>query len=159
MLVRNTHICTYSGKLIDHLNTFPKYKYKTSTPPSVFLCPRDRRSGGISCFFVLSVILSSSETLTLLITFEQWVLEFWYFTWEFLVIRSFRGYHFVLPCDLDFNLRVWPIFWKLYLAYNFWTVSARALVYYMSILCDKTFQWVLDLLTLTFDLFLFYNWH
>ena len=51
-----------------------------------------------------------SETLTLLIT-EPWVLELWYFTWVFLVIRPFRGYHYFLPCDLD--LGVWPIFWKL----------------------------------------------
>ena len=29
------------------------------------------------------------KTLTLLITFEQWVLELWYFTWAFLVIRLF----------------------------------------------------------------------
>ena len=41
------------------------------------------------------------KTLTLLITFEQWVLELWYFTWVFLVIRPFRGYHYFLPCDLD----------------------------------------------------------
>ena len=48
------------------------------------------------------------KTLTLLITFEQWMLELWYFTWVFLVIRPFRGYHYFLPCDLD--LGVWPTF-------------------------------------------------
>ena len=48
-----------------------------------------------------SVLLS--ETLTLLITFEQWVLELWYFTWIFPVIRFFRGYHCFLSCDLDFG--------------------------------------------------------
>ena len=31
-------------------------------------------------------------TLTLLLTFEQRVLEVWYFTWVFLVIRPFFGY-------------------------------------------------------------------
>ena len=50
------------------------------------------------------------KTLTLLITFEQWELELWYFTWVFLVIRPFSGYHYFLPCDLD--LGVWPIFKK-----------------------------------------------
>ena len=50
------------------------------------------------------------KTLTLLITFEQWVLELWYFTWVFLVMRPFSGYHFFLPCDLD--LWVWPSFFK-----------------------------------------------
>ena len=44
------------------------------------------------------------KTLTLQITFEQRVLELWYFTWVFLVIR--RGYHYFLPYDLD--LGVWP---------------------------------------------------
>ena len=51
------------------------------------------------------------KTLTLLISFEQWVLELLYFTWVFLVIRPFSGYHYFWPCDLD--LGVWPIFWKL----------------------------------------------
>ena len=88
--------------------------------------------------FVLSVILS--ETLTLLITVEQWVLELWYFTWVFLVMRLFRWCHYFLPFNLDFG--VWPIFWKLYLAYNCWTVSARALIFHMSIPCDETFLWV-----------------
>ena len=46
------------------------------------------------------------KTLALLITFEQWVLELWYFTWIFPVIRPFRGYHYFLNCDLG----VWPIF-------------------------------------------------
>ena len=58
------------------------------------------------------------KTLTLLITFEQRVLELWHFTWVFLVVRPFRGYHYFLPCDLDLD----P-----FLKTNFWTVSARAL--------------------------------
>ena len=32
------------------------------------------------------------KTLTLLITFEQWVLELWHFTWVFLVMRPFCWY-------------------------------------------------------------------
>ena len=42
------------------------------------------------------------KTLTLLITFEQWVLELWYFTWVSLVIKPFRGYHYF------FTLWPWP---------------------------------------------------
>ena len=42
------------------------------------------------------------ETLTLFTTFEQWVLELWYFTWVFLVIRPFRVYHYF------FTLWPWP---------------------------------------------------
>ena len=122
-----------------------------------FLCPRDRRSGGIlflSCLsFCHSVILSFcrsvflSETLTLLIIFEQWVLELWYFIWVFLVLRPFRGYHYFWRCDLD----LCSFFEIFNLAYYFWTVGARALIFHMSIPCDKTFSWVLNLLFLTFD--------
>ena len=42
------------------------------------------------------------ENLTLLITFEQWVLEPWYFTWVSLEVRPFRGYHYF------FTLWAWP---------------------------------------------------
>ena len=41
------------------------------------------------------------KTLILLITFEQWVLELWYFTWEFLKTRPFHGYQHFWPSDLD----------------------------------------------------------
>ena len=47
------------------------------------------------------------KTLTLLITFKQWVLELWYFTWIFSVIRPF---YYILPCDIDVG--VWPFFLK-----------------------------------------------
>ena len=100
----------------------------------IFLCPRDRRSGGIlilSCLSFCHFVLLS-ETLTFLITFEQWVLERWYFIWVFLVIRPFHWYHCFLTCDLD------PFFKNFNLANNFWTVSARALIFHMSIPCDKT---------------------
>ena len=49
------------------------------------------------------------KTLTLLITFEQWVPELWYFIWVFLVIIPFHGYHYFWHLDLG----VWPILWKL----------------------------------------------
>ena len=119
---------------------------------TVFMPPRSKIGGHI--VFVLSVILSFchsvilsfcnsvilsfchfvllSETLTLLITFEQWVLELWYFTWVFLVMRP-----------LFFTLWPWP--WSLTnfcLANNFWTVSAGALIFNMSIPCDETFLWM-----------------
>ena len=80
------------------------------------------------------------KTLTLLITFEQWVQELWYFMWVFLVIRTLRGYHYFLPCDLDHG--ICSIFLCFNLAYNFWRVSARALIFQMSIPCDKTLPWV-----------------
>ena len=116
--------------------------------------PPRSKIGGHICFCPVchSVILSFcnsvllSETLTLIITFEQWVLELWYFTWVFLVIRPFRGYHYFLPCGLD--LGVWATFLKLY----FWTVNANALIplFHMSFPCDKTFPWV--------PLFFFYKY-
>ena len=68
------------------------------------------------------------------------MLELWYFTWIFPVIRPFWGYHYFLPCDLD--LGVWPFFKNFNLSNNFWTVSARTLIFHMSISCDKTFLWL-----------------
>ena len=41
-----------------------------------------------------------------------------------------------------------PLFDNFNLAYNFWTVSARALIFHRSIPCDKTFPWVPLFLTL-----------
>ena len=115
-----------------------------------FLCPRDFyaleiEDQGAYCFcpvilkFCHSVLLS--KTLTLLITFEQWVLELRYFTWIFPVIRCFRGYHyfiFFLPVTLTLD----PFFENFNLANNFWTVSVRALIFHMSISCHKALQWV-----------------
>ena len=58
------------------------------------------------CSVCHSIILS--ETLTLLESFELWVLELWYYTWVFLMSRTFRWYHYLLYCDLhllkNFNL-------------------------------------------------------
>ena len=109
--------------------------------------PRSKIGGHI--VFVLSVILPSfchsvllSETLTLLITFEQRVLELWYVTWIFSVIRSIIFYPVTLTLEFD------PFFENFNLAYNFWTVGAKALIFHMNILCDKTFPWVPLLFTL-----------
>ena len=60
-----------------------------------------------------------SETLTLLITFEQWVLNYWYFTWVCLVTGPFCGW----PC----NLGVWPTFENFnlvkYLTFEQWMIE------------------------------------
>ena len=53
-----------------------------------------------------------------------------------------------------------PFFENFNLAYNFWTVGAKALIFHMSIPCDKTFQWVPLFfypvtLTLEYDLFFY----
>ena len=106
--------------------------------------PCDKTFSWVPLFFILwpwpCSLTKFLKTLTLIKTFEQWVLKLWYFTCVFLVIRPFRGYHYFLHCDLD--LGVWPIFKKIFkLANNFWTVSARALIFHMSIACDKTFRW------------------
>ena len=90
----------------------------------IFIPPRAKIVGGGHIVFVLSVILSFRysvilfETLTLLVTFEQWVLELWYFTWIFPVMRHFCWYHYFWPCDLDLA----PYFENFNLAKNFWTV-------------------------------------
>ena len=66
------------------------------------------------------------KTLTLLITFEYWVLQLLYSKWVFLVIWPWSLTHFLE----DFNL-----------ANNFRTASARSFIFHMSISCDKTFPW------------------
>ena len=52
---------------------------------------------GAYCFCPVCHSVFLSETLTLLITVEQWVLELWYFTWVFLVMGPFSGYHYFWP--------------------------------------------------------------
>ena len=88
------------------------------------------------------------KTFSLLITFEQWGLELWYFTWMrqnlFVVTNIFY------PVTLEFGL----LFENFNLANNFLTVSARVIIFYTSIPCDNIFVLVLNLLTLTFDIFL-----
>ena len=59
------------------------------------------------------------KTLTLLITFEQWVLELWYLTWVFFVIRTFRGYQQFWPCDLDLGVDPFAEILKLFLLITF----------------------------------------
>ena len=71
------------------------------------LCHRIEDRGAY-CFCPICRSILLSETLTLLITFEQWALELWYFTWVFLVIRSSYWYQNICPCDLS-HLWNWPI--------------------------------------------------
>ena len=52
-------------------------------------------------------------------------------------IEDLRGGILFLSC-----LSFCPPLWNFNLANNFWKVSARALVFHMSIPCDKTFPWV-----------------
>ena len=41
--------------------------------------------------------------------------------------------------------------WNFNLANNFWTVNARALIFHMSIPCDKTFPWIRRTVKATFE--------
>ena len=112
--------------------------------------PSDKNVPWVPSFFTLWLwtwsLFHFLKTLTLLITLKQCVLELWYFTWIFPVIRPFRGYHYFDPVTL--TLEFDPFFENLNLAYNFWTVSARVFIFHLSIPCDKTFPWVPFFLTL-----------
>ena len=114
---------------------------------SIFMHPRSKIWGHIVfCPVCHSVLLS--ETLTLLITCARALI----FHMIFLVIGPFRGYHYFWPCDLDLGVCK-----NFNVANHFWTVSARALIFHMSIPCDETFPWVrlffyLVTLTREFDL-------
>ena len=80
--------------------------------------------------FVLSVILSSSENLILLITFEVLI------------------FHMSIPCDKTFldtvtlTLEFDPFFENFYLVNNFWTVSAK----------NKSMKWTIVFLLLLSDI-------
>ena len=79
----------------------------------------------LSCLSIChSVFLS--ETLTLPLKSECWSID---------ISHEYDKTFLLLPCDLD--LGVWPIFENFNLANNFWTVSARALIFNMSISSDN----------------------
>ena len=91
--------------------------------------PRSKIGGHI--VFVLSVILLFrhsvlfSETLTLQITFEQWVLELWYFTWIFPVIGPLFFALWPWPWSLTHFLKTSTLIitfeqWVLELSYCTW---------------------------------------
>ena len=71
------------------------------------------------------------KTLILLITFEQWMLELWYFSWIFLVIRSFCWYYTFWPWHFTF-------FW-IDINHYFEIMNNRAFILHMSISCDNIF--------------------
>ena len=66
-----------------------------------------------------------------------------------------RGAYCFCPVCHTVILSFCPPLWNFNLANKFWTVSARALIFHMSIPCDKTFKWLplFDpvILTLEFD--------
>ena len=102
--------------------------------------PCDKTFPGVPLFFTLRPwpwsLTHFFKDLTLLITFQQWVLELIYLTGVFLVIWP-----------LFFTLWPWPsslthFLGNFNLAYNFWTVRARTLIFHMRIPCDKTFPWL-----------------
>ena len=89
--------------------------------------------------FVLSVILSLGNSVILSTSLKLypclWRVHAGALIFQMSMIRPFLENHFLLPCDLD--LGVWPIFENFNLANNFWTVSARALIFNMSISSDN----------------------
>ena len=123
---KQTNISRTSGSISNKLNDFTIKTIK-------FIKRR--------CFFSLfmprrSKILSFCPPLT----FEQWVLELWYSNEYSLWQDLSCGYHYFLPCDLDLGFDLF--FDNFNLANNFWTVSARSLIFQMSDSWDKTFPWV-----------------
>ena len=101
----------------------------------------DRGGGGILFLSCLSfhnfVTVILSETLNLLITFEHWMLEHWYFTKYSLrqdlyvgttYLNIFDPLILTLGFGLDFFLQ------NFNLANRFWTVSASALIFHMTVL-------------------------
>ena len=119
-------LCTFTYQFLLRMCIFINFYFN-----GFFLCPRDRRLF-LSCLSFCHHL----KTLTLLITFEQWVLELWYVTWVFLVIRPIIFYPVTLTLEFD------PFFENFNLANNFLTMSAKALIFHMSFPCDKTFPWV-----------------
>ena len=75
-----------------------------------------------------------SKTLSLLINFEKWVLELWYFT--FLVTRPFCGYPETLTWEFG------PLFENFNHVHNSSKVSVRSLIYYITFSCDKPIPWI-----------------
>ena len=74
-----------------------------------------------------------------------------FYRFRFLCLRDWRSRGILfLSC-----LSICPPLWNFSLAYNFWTVSARALIFHMSFPFDKTFPWV----PLFFFTLLPWPWH
>ena len=96
--------------------------------PCVFFVPPKLKIGGHIVLSLQSFCHSVlSKTLTLLMTLEQWVLELWYFTWAFLVIRPFQGYHYLWHWSLTHFLKTLTLLitfeqWVLELWYFTWVL-------------------------------------
>ena len=97
--------------------------------------PCDKTFQWVPLFFTMwpwpSCLIYFLKTLNLLITFEQWVLELWYFTWVFLVIRPFSGYHYFFT--------PWP--WPSCLIY-FWKLLTLLITFELWVLELWYFTWV-----------------
>ena len=76
------------------------------------------------------------KNLILLITFEQWLLELWYFTMSIANGKSFPLFFEFVTLTLEFVL----LFKKFNLAYNFRKVSARAFIFYWVLLVARPFR-------------------
>ena len=97
-----------------------------------FLLPPRSKIGGWGAYWFLSLSFPKSVwnfNLALVIIFEDWKLGLWYFTWVFLVARSFLGYQHFYPVtltsefDLFFKNKTLLIFfeqWLLELWYFTW---------------------------------------
>jgi hypothetical protein len=96
--------------------------------------------------------LNLLKTLTLAITFEWYILGLWYFTWVFLVIKPYHGYKRFDLVTLTLVFK--PLIDNFNLGYNFWMVHVytRALIFHMSIPCDKTLPWLQKVWPCDFDL-------
>ena len=129
----------------------------------IFFCPEIEDQGAYCfCSVCHSVIpsfchsVNLSETLTLLINFEQWKLELLEFHMSIPSSKTF------LWVPTFFNLWPWPwgltYFFKknINLANIFWTVSARALIFHMSIPWDY-FRWYQKFWPCDLDLGVWYN--
>ena len=102
-----------------------------------FYAPKIEERGAY-CFWPVCHSVILSETLTMLITFGQWVLEFWYFIWVFLVIRPSVSTIIFYPVTL--TLEFDPFILKTFnLANKFWTMSAKALLFHLSFSSVNTF--------------------
>ena len=84
------------------------------------------------------------EDLTLQRTFELWVLELIHFTW-IRCGKAFLGYQHFYPVTTS---KIDLFFKNINPSNNFWTVSARALIFHMDFLWDKAFPWAPTISTL-----------
>jgi hypothetical protein len=95
-------------------------------------------SMGTKNFDLVTLVFDLLKTLTLAISFEWYILGLWYFTWENILTRPFRGYQTIWPSDLDHGCLTY--FLKtLTLATSFEWYFSRTLIFHMSVPCDKTF--------------------